>query len=343
MLKQLELETLVGPVCEIKRIKIFQRAIEKKASAFLTFKTAEMAKRVMAYLKQRGDALFADDGTGTSNKGIGLEYPARVGSMVQNQVIHVPADAQWESSATTTTSQLVEPTGTLSKKARKLAAAENRIVYIRNLEISTHELTALMATHGLVKSMHLVVKPDQTKTCFIQFGTSQGAGAAIASKSGGCTLPRHKRVVLPMSPSLRATSQQLRQYFERVAEIKQIQITDSEDTEGGVVYMVEFVTAVGAAKAIVHAREHPFGSVGCIMADYAPSVNREEEDPAANANVDSVAVAPAAEPQATERQATDANRVDAQSMEGAKQVDHEGEPAVDAADSCASDLERVAI
>jgi hypothetical protein len=65
-----------------------------------------------------------------------------------------------------------------------------------------------------------------------------------------------------------STLTEIKLYLQNTAEIKQI-------TPGDGFYMVEFVTAVGAAKGIVHCRSTPFkGKV--IDADYSPSVRPED-------------------------------------------------------------------
>jgi hypothetical protein len=71
-------------------------------------------------------------------------------------------------------------------------------------------------------------------------------------------------------PNVVCTLQDLKRFFEGVAEVKQIVLAHDDEP-----CMVEFVTAVGAAKAIVYSRENAFlGHV--IEADYAPSIKEED-------------------------------------------------------------------
>lgn len=323
-LNKIELEQLLEQMGEIKRIKIFQRALEKKASAFISFRTADFAKRARLHLIQQGSAVFRE-----SDEVAVVEYPTTEESKHKHATILT--DAQCET----------ELVGTLSKKARKLAASENRIVYIRQVEMPVDELKDALRVHGPLRAFHLLpprappagVKISETKsdatdsqldsaqekgnrskdteavadaptgdqvslrseeshiqssgsnvtivndisqsseqeilkpTAFAVFETPSSAAQAIANKTGGCTLPRHKRVDLPLQSS--ATTSEIRTYLQSTAEIKQI-ILDEK------FFMVEFVTAVGAAKGIVHCRSTPFkGSV--IPADYSPSIQPQDD------------------------------------------------------------------
>ncbi|KAI8905448.1 hypothetical protein EDD86DRAFT_211517 [Gorgonomyces haynaldii] len=260
-INKVELETALARVGEIKRIKIFQRAIEKKASAFISFRNTETAKRALVFINKQ-PRLFSE----TTDPAI-VEYPAQESSKLRQQQTMVPPDALWENVGNDFKS---ESLGTLSKKARKLAAAENRIVYIRQLELDRQELINELEHHGRIKSLHIIEKP-QNKTCFVVYESAQQAASAIQAKAAGCTLPRHKRVDLPGVEH--ATFGQVRSFFESVAEIKQITLVSPEQS----CVMVEFVTAVGAAKGIVYCRENQFLGV-CVLADYSPSLKTDELD-----------------------------------------------------------------
>jgi hypothetical protein len=254
---QNELEIIFLSVGEIRRIKIFQRAIEKRATAFVTFKNAETAKKAAQYIKQQPAGVFTD-----SAEAALVDYPADEQQAVLRQHVNVvPSDAIWDDSKPNETEVTM---GTLSKKARKIAAAENRIVYVRQLEVSEQELSEEMEKIGQVKTIQIIEK--EQRTAFVVFHAASSAAQAVQQKTCGSTLPRHKRIDMP----IHAEANLVRQYFEGIAEIKQIEVSESK-------VMVEFITAVGAAKGIVHCRTREFQG-DLILADYSPSVRSETYD-----------------------------------------------------------------
>lgn len=329
-------------MAEIKRIKIFQRPSEKKASAFISFRNADNAKRAMLFLRQQPPGFFKEalanspeDGAGLKNELINIEYPVSETNKLHQALLSVPLEPS------KTCGEIV---GTLSKKARKLAAAENRIVYIRQVETDSENIRNVLSKFGVIKNLLLlpprnryiqqtcdanlgtrfenlglcddiesssdgtvkatynhkqhhqlqtpssspvhttslndfdtsISTPKPAYTAFIVFEKASDAASAILDKAAGCTLPRHKRFInsnfsidLPMPYPTSST--QIRQYFQNVSEIKQITKDDSSK-----IIVVEFVTAVGAAKAIVHCRTNKFENFFIIEADYSPSIRPED-------------------------------------------------------------------
>lgn len=132
--------------------------MEKKASAFITFKNSECAKRAMVYLKQQPPGFF-NSGVEPSLKGelVNVEYPATESSKqalvsASSSILQSESLSKWNQNLDTDEIPVV----TLSKKARKLAAAENRIVYIRQLEISGEELQNVLGAHGKIVQMFIL-------------------------------------------------------------------------------------------------------------------------------------------------------------------------------------------
>ncbi|KAI8918093.1 hypothetical protein BC831DRAFT_529074 [Entophlyctis helioformis] len=179
-----------------------------------------------------------------------------------------------------------------TKRSKKNAAAENRIVYVRQLPADVGSVDDLKRVFdpslATIVSCHILPKtanPSMPPSAFVVFDAPQHAAAAIAAKTGGCTLPRHKRVDVPDVP-LALTTDQLFEYLSGAGEIKQMMLPAEYNLELASLgldipvvptAMVEFVSAMGAAKAIVWCREHvpKFGSA-LIKADYAPS-NRKAD------------------------------------------------------------------
>ncbi|KAJ3271682.1 hypothetical protein HDV01_006461 [Terramyces sp. JEL0728] len=239
-----EIENVLSTAGQIVRIKIYQRSIEKKASVFVAFKTAGQAKNATQYLNEH-NLIFNE-----MKEPLQVEYPAQ-------DITHRPPTF-----ATTLQSS------TLSKKARKQLAAENCIVYVRSMEpLIPNILQEGMSIHG--NCSVFITKTDSPSTAFIRFDTPQACAAALAEKTMGATLPRHKRVDMPVTDY---SDELLYKYFENFAEIKQI---TRENTVATNITTIEFLTALGAAKAIVKLRSSGIDNQ-IVFADYTPSAKIEE-------------------------------------------------------------------
>ncbi|KAJ3308595.1 hypothetical protein HDV04_001052 [Boothiomyces sp. JEL0838] len=239
-----EIEQVMSSIGQILRIKIYQRSVEKKSSVFVAFKTIAQAKHACQYLNEH-NLIFKE-----MKEPLQVEYPTQ-------DITHRPP-------AFATTQQA----SALSKKARKQLAAENCIVYVRSLEpLIPNILQEGMGIHG--NCSVFITKTDSPSTAFVKFDTPQACAAALAEKTMGAALPRHKRVDIPGTDY---SDELLYKYFENIAEVKQI---TRENTLATNITTVEFLTALGAAKAIVKLR-----SVGIdnqiVFADYTPSVKVEE-------------------------------------------------------------------
>ncbi|KAI8901881.1 hypothetical protein BC833DRAFT_60293 [Globomyces pollinis-pini] len=240
-----EIESVLSKIGHIHRIKIFQRAVEKKSSVFVTFKSTEKAKSARLFLETH-KLPFKE-----MKESLEVEYPAQ--------------DISRNPPSFTLPGQTGGPL-TLSKKARKLLAAENRIVYVRSLE--PLDYATLKAGLEIIGPCEVyITKVDSPSTAFVEFATPGYCSTALAEKAMGATLPRHKRVDFPNDPNY--TEVDLKEFLSSIADIKTVSEPTAEVTT------VEFITALGAAKAIVHCRSVAFKGVK-ILADYTPSVKPED-------------------------------------------------------------------
>ena len=223
----------------LNRIKIFQKAPEKCSSVFITFKSVFEAQRAAAYLQRDDVAVFA----GMTEK-ISVEYPTQ--DISRNPPVFVSTNSVG-----------------LSKKARKQMAAENKIAYCRSPEPFTVDyLKSQLAVHGPCEVY--ITKSDAPWTAFVVFSTPAQCAAALAAKTMGCNLPRHKRVDFQIGGH---TEKELLTYLSPIGEFKNVSLEQNT-------CMIEFLTALGAAKAIVHTKTVPFFGQQ-LVADYSPSANKE--------------------------------------------------------------------
>ena len=193
-----ELEMVFGRIAEIKRFRIHQRPLDRNAQVYLTFRNAENAKRAVAFVKQ-APRIFKD-----TNEPAVVDYPAPQEPDTRGFMSGqgVTTDASWnapafqgqQSAAAAAAAALV------SKKARKLAASENRIVYFRQMPIdmTLPQLQSTLSYHGRLVAFHLVPKPNNRVTpltAFAVFESNAAAASAVNAKAGGCTLPRKSSFV----------------------------------------------------------------------------------------------------------------------------------------------------
>jgi RNA recognition motif-containing protein len=234
-----EIETVLAHIGHLNRIKIFQKATEKKSSVFVSFKTISEALKARNYLTTTKN-LFNE-----MTEDIQVEYPTQ--DISRKPPVFVSAN----------------PAG-LSKKARKLLAAENRIAYCRNAEEFDQELLYKdLQAHGPCSVY--IIRETAPSTAFVVFETPAQCSAALLAKTMGCNLPRHKRVDFKL---INESEDQLKEYLKGVGEIKNISL--SED-----ICTIEFLTALGAAKAIVLTKQIQF--LGrTVDADYSPSIKEDE-------------------------------------------------------------------
>ncbi|KAJ3350691.1 hypothetical protein HDU91_006213 [Kappamyces sp. JEL0680] len=238
--KQPEIEQILSQVAPIFRIKIFQRAAEKKSSVFVTFKSPDKARLAAAFMKQN-NLIFKD-----MKEPLDVEYPTQ--DISRNPPV-------FESDPNALPS--------LSKKARKQLAAANCIAYARSQEpIVVPDLVNALSIHG--PCVAFLIKSGSPSTAFVKFDNPQACAAALAAKTAGVTLPRHKRVDIP----LLVEEDYLRKYLAGVGDIKAITVAENITT-------VEFLTALGAAQAIVRFQTVPFQGSLCHV-DYSPSLKVEE-------------------------------------------------------------------
>jgi hypothetical protein len=257
-----ELEELLTRVAEIKRIKIFQRALEKKASAYISFRSSECAKRATVFLKQQPPGVFKE-----SNELAVVEYPATESSRLRHALMAVPPDAQWEE---------VEPVGTLSKKARKLAAAENRIVYVRQVMMEPEDLRRALEAHGKLRGLYVIpAKPNPFNPAMLAnlhleaFTSLLPSGAASKRQLVREPEPEHTSVKFDSLPAftaaepseLSATEKQAVKNVQSVAELVEEKEspgsssgvagdTEQEDLEPKPTAFALFETPAAAAQAI---------------------------------------------------------------------------------------------
>ena len=223
----------------LNRIKIFQKAPEKCSSVFITFKSVFEAQRAATYLQRDDVAVFA----GMTEK-IFVEYPTQ--DISRNPPVFISTNSVG-----------------LSKKARKQMAAENKIAYCRSPEPFTVDyLKSQLAVHGPCEVY--ITKSDAPWTAFVVFSTPAQCAAALAAKTMGCNLPRHKRVDFQIGGH---TEKELLTYLSPIGEFKNVSLEHNT-------CMIEFLTALGAAKAIVHTKTVPFFGQQ-LVADYSPSANKE--------------------------------------------------------------------
>ncbi len=148
---------------------------------------------------------------------------------------------------------------TLSKKARKQLAASNCIAYARSMDpIDGADLAKTLSVHG--PCVVYIIKPQSPSTAFVKFETSSACAIALAAKTANVTLPRHKRIDIPTL----VNEEPLRKYLAGVGDIKAITVADDLTT-------VEFLTALGAAQAIVRFQTIPFQGTK-LHVDYSPSL-----------------------------------------------------------------------
>ena len=199
-----------------------------------------------------------------------------------------------------------QSTASQVKRAKKQATAENRIVYIRHLDAgitNTQDLRKLFEQDiGRVVSCHIIYKQPgaaskeveigddysgdggPVNAAFVVFEYPHQAATAVAYKHGGCALPRHKRVDFPDVP-IDLTAEEVLEFLAPAGDIKQIILPKDYIDHDKPTLMVEFVSAMSAAKAIVLSREQQAefmrrhkGEDGSefILADYSPSVRKDE-------------------------------------------------------------------
>jgi hypothetical protein len=121
-----------------------------------------------------------------------------------------------------------------------------------------------LSIHGAVK-IH-VIKTIEPCTAFAVFETPKACAEALQQKTMGCNLPRHKRVDFVLNG---LAEQQVKEFVEPLADIKQFSTTDG-------ILTIEFLTALGAAKAIVKTKTHMICGT-FIQADYSPSIKPDSE------------------------------------------------------------------
>lgn len=243
-INKVEIEKMLSKFGIITKIKIFQRATEKKSSVFVCFKTIDRARAAAEYLKKENSAL------NSMTLNLVVEYPCQ----------DISRDAPIF---------LVDPNAlpSLSKKSRKLLAASNTICYARSLEpLNENELHAALSAHG--PCVVYITKREPPSTAFINFQTSSDCAAALFEKTCGVTLPRHKRVDI----ALNANEDTLRSFLVNVGEIKSLSISQEECRT-----TIEFLTAIGAARCIVLFRQQAFQDK-MYMADYSPSIKLDLEE-----------------------------------------------------------------
>jgi hypothetical protein len=226
----------LSQIAPISRIKIFQRAVEKKSSVFVTFKSIDRARSAAAFMKKNNLA-FKD-----MKEPLAVEYPT------QDISRHPPVFA---------TDPNAVPS--LSKKARKMLAANNTIAYARSPDPFVAEaLQSALSIHG--PCIVYIIRENSPSTAFIKFQTPKACSEALAAKTCGVTLPRHKRVDIQRI----LDEEKIRDYLLGVADIKAITYSDSVTT-------IEYLTAIGAAQGIVRFESVPFDGT-IVRADYSPSL-----------------------------------------------------------------------
>lgn len=201
-----------------------------------------MAQKALAYLKQH-NLVFKD-----MKDELELEYPT------QDISKSPPVFAN-------------QSTG-LSKKARKLLAAENRIAYLRSPDLLVAAmLEEKLGIHGACKAY--IIKTEPPCTAFVVFDTPKYCADALAAKTMGANLPRHKRVDFELFEGFGEES--LKLYLNGI-DIKNVIYPE----EPGMI-TIEFLTALGAAKAIVKSKTDSWQG-RWIVCDYTPSVKPLEAD-----------------------------------------------------------------
>ncbi|KAK5671941.1 hypothetical protein QVD99_001766 [Batrachochytrium dendrobatidis] len=270
-----ELDAVLAPFNENKRIKILQRSNERRASVFLTFRTPEIARKAASFVGTRPRPVFRD-----MNEPVVIEFPVKDAAMTAATDSATIKSVSIAAAHNDSTKSDFNSRG--FKKSRRTAAAENRTVYVRQVapEIVTLEelKKSFFPSTASIVSCHILPKSDSAlpSSAFVVFDTPQVAAAAVASKLGGCTLPRHKRVDMPLVPWT-VTAAELEEYLADAGEIKQMLLPSEYSANGVSTAMVEFVSAVSAAKAIVLCREviPKFGTT-TIKADYSSSLKPSE-------------------------------------------------------------------
>ena len=147
-----------------------------------------------------------------------------------------------------------------------MLAASNTIAYARSPDAFDAEvLQSALSVHG--PCVVYIIRADAPSTAFIKFQTPKACAEALAEKTCGVTLPRHKRVDVQQV----LNEEQVRDYLLGVAEIKAITYADNVTT-------IEFLTAIGAAQGIVRFQSVPFEGQEVVGADYSPSLQLVDED-----------------------------------------------------------------
>jgi hypothetical protein len=231
----------LSQIAFVQRVKIFQRASEKKSSVFVSFRTPEMAQKAVHFLNVN-PLVFKD-----MTQPLEVEYPT------QDISKHPPIFAN-------------APPAGLSKKARKQLAAENRIAYIRSAEpMDPQDYEEQLSIHGSVKVYPVKTVPPCT--AFAVFDTPKACSEALQQKTMGCNLPRHKRVDFVLDG---ISEHDVLHFVHSIADVKQTNLENN-------ILTVEFLTALGSAKAIVKTKTDKIGGK-YIQADYSPSIKPESEN-----------------------------------------------------------------
>eukprot|EP00842_Homolaphlyctis_polyrhiza_P006987 jgi/Hompol1/878/HPOL_005444-RA len=277
-----ELEAILCLVSDVKRFRIHQRPVERRVSAYITFKSPDAARKALSTLGSLRPPVLHN-----LAEMLSIEFPAKEIPRQFNS-----PDTTWRRCDTNQDTERRELLPPGSKKSKKTATAENRIVYVRQVAANVTTLEMLKETFGAasasIQSCHLLHKPDASmlSSAFVVFDMPATASSAIATKLAGCTLPRHKRVDLPRVP-LSITVSDVCTYLCSAGDIKQILLPQEYESEVPTV-MVEFQSAMGAAKAIVHCRENiPAFGRDYILADYSPS-NKKDDRPELDADRNSL-------------------------------------------------------
>ncbi|KAI9208260.1 uncharacterized protein BJ171DRAFT_237313 [Polychytrium aggregatum] len=237
---------------EIRRLQLVQRPKEKRALAFISFKTVEHAAAAIKATKGKTlfgmtESLKLDFSKQEKKKSTDAGAAAKVDKATSKTAVS-PSDAK--------------ATDKKSRKEKTQRVNNRTILYIKEVpaEIAEDDLKTKFAEFGVVKTVHIVQRVQGTAPYgLIIFDRPEDATKAAAARLFGGLFARQRKVQVYDLP-LATTEEDIRFWFRESGEVKTVEITKlesaaesqeaPEETTSG---QIEFALADGAAQALVRA------------------------------------------------------------------------------------------
>ncbi|KAI9366103.1 hypothetical protein DFJ73DRAFT_162324 [Zopfochytrium polystomum] len=301
-----ELEKLFHPFGEIRRIHIVQRPKEKRAFAFISFKTEESAAKAISSVKDgkhlgmteplkiefsKADQLKDKDNTREKEKekdtsGSGKADKAG-GPSGKAGAKERPTDQPWKKGADL--AKLLEKTATpatapgtastrsaaatsASSTASRKGSGGRTTIFIRDVpqNVTTEELKAKFNAVGPLRSFFIVDKlgPESGKCAVIAFEKGDDAARAVKEKIENALFPRQRRLTILGLPA-DVQEAPLKAHLAESGEVRRVELKPSE---GNAAMGAEAEFARGDVAIVVFARLLSSGYKGqTVKVGYSPS------------------------------------------------------------------------